>query len=181
MLQAIIILTLAWSLALLTQQMHTADFFTSVFKFFSIPVFWVPAITFLISALISFSTGSSWGTMAILYPIMLPVSWYLSKDANLDYSYSFHIFYGVAASIITGSVFGDHCSPISDTTILSSMASGCRHIDHVNTQMPYAITVATVSLVVGILPTSLNMPFWIMYVLGAIVLYLIIKFVGKKL
>ncbi len=181
MLQAIIILTLAWSLALLTQQMHTADFFTSVFQFFSIPVFLVPGITFLISALISFSTGSSWGTMAILYPIMLPVSWYLAKDANLDYSYSFHIFYGVAASIITGSVFGDHCSPISDTTILSSMASGCRHIDHVNTQMPYAVTVATVSLVVGILPTSLNMPFWIMYVLGAIVLYLIIKFAGKKL
>ncbi len=181
MLQAIIILTLAWSLALLTQQMHTADFFTSVFKFFSIPVFWVPAITFLISALISFSTGSSWGTMAILYPIMLPVSWYLAKDANLDYSYSFHIFYGVAASIITGSVFGDHCSPISDTTILSSMASGCRHIDHVNTQMPYAITVATVSLIVGILPTSLNLPFWLMYILGAIVLYLIIKFAGKKL
>jgi Na+/H+ antiporter NhaC len=181
MLQAIIILTLAWSLALLTQQMHTADFFTSIFKFFSIPVFLVPSITFLISALISFSTGSSWGTMAILYPIMLPVSWYLAKDANLDYSYAFHIFYGVAAAIITGSVFGDHCSPISDTTILSSMASGCRHIDHVNTQMPYAITVATVSLFIGILPTSLNIPFWLMYILGIFALYLVVKIFGKKL
>ena len=180
MLQAIVILTLAWTLALITQQMHTADFFTIIFKYFSVPVFLIPAITFLISALISFSTGSSWGTMAILYPIMLPVSWYLAKDANLEYSYSFHIFYGVAAAIITGSVFGDHCSPISDTTILSSMASSCKHINHVSTQMPYAITVAAVSLFIGIIPTSLNLPSWLMYVAGAVILYLIVKFAGKK-
>jgi Na+/H+ antiporter NhaC len=73
MLQAIIILTLAWALALLTQQLHTADFFTSVFIYLSIPLFLIPAITFIISALISLSTGSSWGTMAILYPIMLTI------------------------------------------------------------------------------------------------------------
>ncbi len=181
MLQAIIILTLAWSLALLTQQLHTADFFTSVFIYLSIPLFLIPAITFVISALISFSTGSSWGTMAILYPIMLPVAWYIAGHHHAGYEYSFHIFYGVAAAIITGSVFGDHCSPISDTTILSSMASGCRHIDHVRTQMPYAVTVATVSLFAGIIPTSLNLPFWMMYIAGIVVLWAIVRFYGKKI
>jgi len=180
MLQAIIILTLAWALALLTQQLHTADFFTSVFIYLSIPLFLIPAITFIISALISFSTGSSWGTMAILYPIMLPVARYIAGHNGADYNYSFHIFYGVAAAIITGSVFGDHCSPISDTTILSSMASGCRHIDHVNTQMPYAVTVAVVSLLVGIIPTALNIPFWLMYLIGIVVLWFVVRVFGKK-
>ncbi len=180
MLQAIVILILAWSLASVTMQLHTADFFTEIFLFFDTSPVLLPAITFIIAALISFSTGSSWGTMAILYPIMLPVSWQISTHGGLNYAYSFHIFYGVVAAVITGSVFGDHCSPISDTTILSSMASSCRHIDHVRTQMPYAITVAVVALVIGIIPTSFNIPFWIMYIVGTAVLFVIVKYFGKR-
>ena len=181
MLQAIIILTLAWALALITKKLHTADFFTSAFIYFSIPLFLIPAITFIVSALISFSTGSSWGTMAILYPIMLPVAWSVAQQYNIDYNTAFHIFYGVVAAIITGSVFGDHCSPISDTTILSSMSSGCNHIEHVRTQMPYAIIVALVALLFGIVPISLGVPFWMMYIIGGTILFFIVKILGKKL
>ncbi|MCW8803148.1 MAG: Na+/H+ antiporter NhaC family protein, partial [Ignavibacteriaceae bacterium] len=82
----------------------------------------------------SFSTGTSWGTFAIMIPIAVPTAIY--SDASLSLS---------IAAVLSGSVFGDHCSPISDTTIVSSMASACDHIDHVRTQLPYAITIATAS------------------------------------
>lgn len=181
MIMAIGILTLAWSLALLTKQLHTADFFSHIFIAIQIPVFLVPAITFLIAALVSFSTGSSWGTMAILYPLMLPASWLLCQSYGMGYDESMHIFYGVVRAIITGSVFGDHCSPISDTTILSSMASSCNHINHVRTQLPYAITVGFIALVFGIIPTGLGFPTMILYPVSIVIIWFIIKKFGKKL
>ena len=102
---------------------------------------WVlPTIIFLIAAAISFATGSSWGTMAILYPLVLPLAY---SVATLEVS---DLMYACVASVLSGAVFGDHCSPISDTTILSSLAAGCNHIEHVRTQIPYALTVAIVSV-----------------------------------
>jgi len=180
MLQAIVILTLAWALAALTKELHTADLFSNLLIYIKLPAFLLPAITFLIAAVVSFSTGSSWGTMAILYPLILPASWLLTKEYGMSYDESLHIFYGVVRAVITGSVFGDHCSPISDTTILSSMASGCKHIDHVRTQLPYATTVASVTLVFGIIPGGIGISPFILYPLSFAIIWVIVWKFGKK-
>ncbi|MFK5856702.1 MAG: Na+/H+ antiporter NhaC family protein, partial [Bacteroidota bacterium] len=140
MLPAIMILTLAWSVALITEHMHTADFISGLLMDASVSPYLIPVITFIVAALVSFSTGSSWGTMAILYPLILPTGWLLAENSGLDYDTTLAIFHNIAAAVLTGSVLGDHCSPISDTTILSSLATSCPHIEHVRTQLPYALT-----------------------------------------
>lgn len=180
MLEAIIILTLAWSLAEITDEMHTADFLTGLLTNNVTPVL-VPVITFILAALVSFSTGSSWGTMAILYPLILPASWVLTESAGFEYQAGLSIFHNVVASVLAGSVLGDHCSPISDTTILSSLASSCHHIDHVRTQMPYALTVGGVAICFGVLPAALGVSSWILFPVGLIILYLIVRFFGKPI
>ncbi len=180
MLNAILILVLAWSLALITQKMHTADFMSNILISTNITPFLVPALTFILAGLISFSTGSSWGTMAILYPLILPVSWLISKNYGMNYNESITIFYNVVSSILAGSVFGDHCSPISDTTILSSLASSCNHIEHVRTQLPYALTVAAVSIIFGTIPAAYGVSPYILFPLGTIIMYLIIISFGKR-
>jgi len=147
MLPALMILVLAWSLALITEHLHTADFLSYCLLDTNISPYWLPTLTFILSALIAFSTGSSWGTMAILYPLMLPASWLVCEKFGFDYNANLAIFYNVVSSILAGSVFGDHCSPISDTTILSSLSSSCNHIEHVRTQLPYALFVGTISIV----------------------------------
>jgi len=179
MLPAVMILTLAWSIALITKHMHTADFISQSLIDASVSPFLLPTLTFVIAALISFSTGSSWGTMAILYPLMLPSAWLLAKHANLDYTTSMSIFHNIAAAVLTGSVFGDHCSPISDTTILSSLASSCPHIEHVRTQLPYAMTVGFVAMVIGTLPSSFGINPAFLFIIGILMLYLIIQKFGK--
>jgi len=90
------------------------------------------------------------------------------------------LFYNVVASVLAGSVMGDHCSPISDTTIMSSLASRCDHLQHVSTQMPYALTVGTVALLIGVLPTALGLPSWVAFLTAFAVLWLIVRMVGKK-
>ena len=180
MLPAIMILTLAWSVALITEHMHTADFISGILIDASVSPYLIPVITFVISALVAFSTGSSWGTMAILYPLILPSGWMLAKSSGLDYDTTLSIFHNIAAAVLTGSVLGDHCSPISDTTILSSLASSCPHIEHVRTQLPYALTTGVVAIFIGILPASFGIPPWILFPLGLLILYFIIRFFGRK-
>ncbi|MBI9038290.1 MAG: hypothetical protein JEY97_09175 [Bacteroidales bacterium] len=180
MLPAIIILVLAWSLALITEELHTSDFIAYCLSYIEISPFLLPALTFIFSALIAFSTGSSWGTMAILYPMILPAGWALSMEYGLDQDQSIAIFYNIVSSILAGSVFGDHCSPISDTTILSSLASSCNHIEHVRTQLPYALTVGLVSVFIGTIPAAYGVSSWILFPLGIIAMYLIIRVFGKK-
>jgi Na+/H+ antiporter NhaC len=91
-----------------------------------------------------------------------------------------HILYSSVAAILAGAVWGDHCSPISDTTILSSLASGCDHIEHVRTQLPYAMTVGGTAILFGSIMTALGSPWWLGIVIGLIVLWLILKFYGKR-
>lgn len=181
MLTAMIILVLAWSLALLTKNLYTADFLSQVMIYMEIAPQYLPVITFILAALVSFSTGSSWGTMAILYPLLLPTSWVLFQDYAIDYENSMMLFNAVVASVLAGAVFGDHCSPISDTTILSSLATRCNHIEHIRTQLPYAITVGIVSVFIGLLPVSFGLNPIVAFIGGLIVLWLIIRFVGKKI
>jgi Na+/H+ antiporter NhaC len=180
MLSAIIILVLAWSLALITEELHTSDFIAQSLSYIEISPFLLPAITFIFASLIAFSTGSSWGTMAILYPMILPAGWALSMEYGLDHDQSIAIFYNIVSSILAGSVFGDHCSPISDTTILSSLASSCNHIEHVRTQLPYALTVGLVSIFIGTIPAAYGVSSWILFPIGIIAMYIIIRVFGKK-
>ena len=180
MLTAIIILVLAWSLALVIEDLHTADFLTSIMSD-NISPYFVPTLTFLLAAVVAFSTGSSWGTMAILYPLMLPSSWAICLASGLPEAETLAIFHNVVACVLAGAVLGDHCSPISDTTILSSLASSCNHIEHVRTQMPYALTVGSVAIIFGTIPAAYGVPFWITLPIGILVLYLIIGKVGKKI
>ncbi len=181
MLTAVIILVLAWSIALVTQHLHTADFISQNMLAFSLSPQLVPTLTFILAALVAFSTGSSWGTMAILYPLLLPATWLISKDSGLDYGTSMSIFHNVVSAVLAGSVLGDHCSPISDTTILSSLASNCNHIEHVRTQLPYALTVGGVAIFIGTLPAAYGISSWILIPLGFVILYIIIRVFGKKI
>jgi Na+/H+ antiporter NhaC len=181
MMPALIILTLAWSLAAATNQLHTADYLTSLLQG-SINPHLMPALIFVLAAAIAFSTGSSWSTMAILYPIAIPTTWAVCLSAQLDPDLSLEILLNVIATVMSASVVGDHCSPISDTTILSSLACDCNHIDHVRTQMPYALTVAAVSLGCSIVATYHGGGWGISFfcVLISIgVLYVIIRKKGK--
>ncbi len=180
MLTAILILVLAWALADITKDMHTADFISNTLIASNVSPFLLPSFTFILSALIAFSTGSSWGTMAILYPLILPASWALCHSAGMNDLESMNIFYITVSAILAGSVLGDHCSPISDTTILSSLASSCNHIEHVRTQLPYALTVGLVSIFAGLLPAAYGVSSWILIPVGFTLLYLIVKYAGKK-
>ncbi len=181
MLPALIILTLAWSLAITTEELHTADFLTSILRDNFSP-YLMPGLIFILAALIAFSTGSSWSTMAILYPIAIPTTWAICTAQGIDPDVSMEILLNVIATVLAASVLGDHCSPISDTTILSSLASDCNHIDHVRTQLPYALTVGIISLTAGSLSTFLGGGFFICFVLLIIsvaILFAIVRTVGK--
>lgn len=180
MFNAVLILTMAWSISLITSDMHTAEFVSQLLLKWSLSPVLVPMLTFILAALIGFSTGTSWGTMAILYPLILPASWMLCAKNGMGIDDTMPLFYNVVASVLAGAVMGDHCSPISDTTIMSSLATGCDHLQHVSTQMPYALTVGCVAVFIGVLPASLGLPSWIAFLLGLAVLAIIVRFVGKK-
>jgi Na+/H+ antiporter NhaC len=144
----------------------------------------IPPLIFILSALIAFSTGSSWSTMAILFPIAIPTTVVVTQSAGLEEGIAFQILLNVIANVLAASVLGDHCSPISDTTILSSLASDCNHIDHVRTQMPYALTVGSFSIVCVTLSTLLGGSWFISLLLIAlsfVLLWLLIRFFGKPL
>jgi Na+/H+ antiporter NhaC len=175
---AMVVLVLAWALASLTEALHTADFLVSILGD-KIPIGLVPFSVFIIAALTAFSTGTSWGTMGILVPVVVPLTWaILNANSAADPSH-FHIMYSAIACVLSGAVWGDHCSPISDTTILSSMASRCNHIDHVTTQMPYAGVVGAVAVGLGTIPAGFGLPWWLALVIAAAGLILITMTVGR--
>lgn len=179
MLLAVLILTLAWSIGSITVEMRTADFIIGLISD-SISPHYLPVIVFLVCALTSFATGTSWGTMAIMMPIIIPLSHTVSGFYNLSPAETTLILNGVISSVLAGCVFGDHCSPISDTTILSSMASRCNHVDHVRTQLPYAIVVALFCMLLGDIPTAFGLSPYISLVFIGIVLFVVLFTIGKK-
>ncbi len=180
MLFAMIILVLAWALSDITEVLHTADYLVSILGE-SLPAGVVPTLIFVLSAATAFATGSSWGTMGILMPLVIPLVWaVLAQNAMADPAH-YHILYSSVSCVLAGAVWGDHCSPISDTTILSSMASGCDHIEHVRTQLPYALSVGTVAILFGTLPAGFGMPWWVGLIAGAILLLGLLKTVGTPL
>ena len=173
-----IILTLAWSLAAIAVDLHTANYLVSVLGDALRPEF-LPAILFVLSGAVSFAVGTSWGTMGILMPLAVPLVWTILQNFGMATPEYNHIVYATIGTILAGSVWGDHCSPISDTTIISSVAAGSDHIDHVRTQIPYALTVGAVSLVVGLLPSGFGVPWWLTLPAGAAILVGILYVFGQ--
>lgn len=165
MLMAFVVLTLAWSLGQVCDELATATLIKSVVGP-NVPPGLLPVVIFLVAAAVSFATGTSWGTMAILTPLSVP----LVLDAATAQP---HVLAATVSAILGGAVFGDHCSPISDTTILSSMASSCDHVDHVRTQLPYALLGASVSVFVGYLPEAFaGISPWLLLAVGFTVIAL---------
>jgi Na+/H+ antiporter NhaC len=133
MVPAIVILTLAWTISGVCRDLlSTGGYIAGLVRESNMPVALIPAIMFLVACGLSFATGTSWGTFGILIPITITVCTQVAPYLSIT----------SLAAVMGGAVFGDHCSPISDSTILSSTGAGCNHIDHVATQIPYAVTVA---------------------------------------
>ena len=135
MLPAIYILLFAWTIAGVIGQLETGKYMASLASG-NIPFAMLPAVLFVLAGLTAFSTGTSWGTFGIMLPIAADMAMGTNPSLMLP----------MLAAVLAGAVFGDHCSPISDTTILSSTGANCHHIDHVITQLPYALIVAGISL-----------------------------------
>jgi len=179
MVLAMVILVLAWSLGGVTEALGTGPYISSLLAD-TLPLAALPVLVFLVAAAISFATGTSWGTMAIMFPVVVPLA--VSMGAGVGFAGGTHytILLGVISSVMAGSIFGDHCSPISDTTVMSSMASACDHVDHVRTQLPYALLVAVVSMAVGDIPTALGLHPGISLLLGLAILVAVLRVVGRR-
>ncbi|WP_417380442.1 Na+/H+ antiporter NhaC family protein [Gimesia sp.] len=177
---AILILVLAWSVATVCDENHlnTAGVLVELLSG-SLSPNWMPTITFLLAAAVSFATGSSWSTMGLLMPLSISLTYSLLVPLN-EADPNHHLMLGTIGGVLAGAIFGDHCSPISDTTVLSSAASGSDHLDHVLTQMPYALTVGTVSILFGYIPVGFGIQPYILLPVGLIVLFLILQFYGKS-
>ncbi|MFO8058439.1 MAG: Na+/H+ antiporter NhaC family protein [bacterium] len=180
---AIVVLLFAWSLGQVCEDLHTAEYLTTSLAGVLSPRL-LPVLTFLLACTISFSTGTSYGTMAILMPLVIPIGAELAGGAGLSPADTHVIIVGSTSSVLAGAVFGDHCSPISDTTIMSSMATSADHVDHVRTQVPYAVLAAVTGIILGDIPTAFGMSPLISIVLGigamAVFLYLVGQKVDKK-
>lgn len=167
---ASVILVLAWSLGSVNEGLHTADFIVSIAKD-NIPAFLLPLIMFLIPLAISFSTGTSWGANSIVMPLAIPLAVQIG---------GVELLVPVVGAVLTGAVFGDHISPISDTTIMSSMATGSDHIAHVKTQIPYAVLVGVVSIITGFIPAGIGFSPYLSLLIGLTLLIIIVKVFGKN-
>lgn len=179
MITTIIILLLAWSLSSVIKELGTSRYLVDLLSQ-STPKIVLPAAIFMLGSFISFSTGTSYGTMGILMPLAIPLASAVGMHSGLEGD-ALHAYMIVNISaVLTGAIFGDHCSPISDTTILSSMGAGCNHIDHVQTQMPYALAVCAISIFAGYFPVALGLSIWIVLPLGLLVTALVVRFVGQR-
>jgi Na+/H+ antiporter NhaC len=166
-----VILILAWSLSGVIKELGAAHFLAN-FLDGTIPPFLLPSLIFIFACIISFATGTSYGTMGILMPLTIPIAHQIGGG-----SYELILF--SISAVLSGAILGDHSSPISDTTILSSMGASCDHLDHVNTQLPYALTVGAISILAGYLPLGLGLPIYIVLPLAVVVTFLVVRFIGK--
>ncbi len=161
-----LILVAAWTLSSTLKTLGTADMLGSLLTQHLSPTAF-PVLVFIAGTLISFTTGTSWGTMGVLMPLALPVA---IEYMALESAGGLPLDSFIVAAVFSGAVFGDHCSPLSDTTIVSSMACEIDPLDHVRTQIPYALIAAVTAALVGFLPTGFGMSPWISLILGAAIL-----------
>ena len=176
---AMVILTLAWSLGQVTEDLGTAQYVAQILND-SLPLEVIPVLVFLTSAAMAFATGTSWATMAIMIPLVIPLTVTLGGAEGFGVGGEFSILLGAISSALAGAIFGDHCSPISDTTVLSSTAAACDHVDHVRTQLPYALLVALLAMVVGDVGTALGLSVWVALILSIAILGAGLWFFGSS-
>lgn len=186
MVPALIILAMAWTIGGIIKS-SPADgglglgvYLSEIVVKGRFPLMFIPAIVFTLSALISFATGTSWGTFGIMIPLVMPIVTGLAQAKGMDQGSLVNASMICIAAVVGGAVFGDHASPISDTTILSSTGAGCPHLEHVATQMPYAVFVAVCSLV-GFFVGGLFMNMVIAWIAFAVILALGLIFLPKMM
>ena len=181
MLFVCIVLILAWSIGSVIGDLGTAHFLVSNLSDV-LPQFIVPALIFIIAAIVSFATGTAYGTMAILLPLCIPLAAAIVGITGMEITSSGSAYTYIlmcSSAVLTGAIFGDHSSPISDTSILSSMGAGCSLLDHVITQITYAVTVGVV-VIAGYILVGLGLNVWITLLIMAVILVLVLLFAGKK-
>lgn len=173
MLMACMILILAWSLGDVIKSVGTAKFLVGIVPE-KLPFAVLPVIVFIISGLISFATGTAYGTMAIMIPLAVPLAnSFVVKGGNPE------MLIVTLSTVLSGAIFGDHCSPISDTTIMASTLSGGDHLDHVKTQMPYAITSAIVGSICYLIVGFTGIGALAGLLIGFVIIYGVVRFIGK--
>jgi len=179
MFPTMVVLVLAWTLSAAMEDLQLGYVAQGLLQAAHFDPTWLPLLIFVSACVVSFATGTSWGTMGILCPATVTIAAGLLADLPADQALP--LFYASVGAVLSGAVFGDHCSPISDTTVLSSLASECSLEAHVWTQIPYALTVAVVSTLSGeVLCRQLDQPAWVGLLLGAAGLLLIVLLVGRK-
>ncbi len=189
MVPALVILTMAWTIGGIIKSspadggLGLAQYLSEVVVGGGFPLSLVPIIVFILSALIAFATGTSWGTFAIMIPITMPIAVGLGQAKGFDMNSLLNATMICVSAVLGGAVFGDHASPISDTTILSSTGAGCPHLEHVATQLPYAVTVAVCSgigFIVGGLTLSAVYAWIVAIICFVIAMVILPKLLGDK-
>jgi len=178
MLTGLVLLVLAWAIADVATALQTAPYLISVLGD-SLSPSTLPATIFLLAATTAFASGSSWGVMAILMPLVIPLTWAVLQSNGIADAEHMHILYSSIACVLTGAVWADHCSPISDTTVLTSLATGCDHMDHVRTQLPYAMLGGIAAVLLGVLPAGFGLPWFLLLPTAAIAMVVVHRFLGK--
>jgi Na+/H+ antiporter NhaC len=177
MFPTMLVLVLAWTLAATISDLELGVVAREMLRAASFDVAWLPLAIFVTASIVSFATGTSWGTMGILCPAVVTIAAGLLADVPA--AEAAPLFYASVGAVLAGAVFGDHCSPISDTTVLSSLASDCTLEQHVWTQMPYALVVGVVSILAGdVLCRQTDIPWWGGLGIGAAALVLILLIFG---
>ncbi|WP_373893615.1 Na+/H+ antiporter NhaC family protein [Virgibacillus sp. CBA3643] len=169
MLPALIIIVLAWSIGTVTDELGTAEFVVSVTEGWMTAAL-IPFLVFVIAMFISFATGTSWGTMTILTPIAIPLSYTMGGEDLIPI---------VIGAIFAGSIFGDHVSPISDTTVMASIFSESDHIAHVNTQIPYALVPAGIAGVLYLLYSFIGSSI-VLLIAGIVIQFFLLRYLGNR-
>ena len=171
-----LILVFAWMLNSVIKELGAASYLVALLGD-RLPAAWLPALVFVLASFISFSTGTSWGTMAIVMPLAIPLAVkFTAFQAGMTES---PILVATVGAVLAGAVFGDHCSPISDTTIVSAFSSDCDVMAHVRTQLPYALAAAGIATFVGYLPAGYGISPWWLLGAGAVVCWLLVRYRGK--
>ncbi|EAK7235490.1 Na+/H+ antiporter NhaC family protein [Campylobacter upsaliensis] len=179
MIFTIVLLLLAWSLSSIVKDLGTSTFITHLLAD-KLPEFILPATIFAFASLISFAIGTSYGTMGVLMPLAVPLAFEVAKLNGLESGALHHYMVLNISCVLTGAIFGNHCSPISDNVILSSMSAKCDHMEHVRTQIPYALFICAISLFTGYIPTALGLSVWLVLPLNFILITLLLRIIGKK-
>ena len=170
LMDAMSVLFLAWAMGTAVGELGAAQFLVASLGS-SVPAWTLPTLIFSLSAAVAFATGTSFGTMSIMIPLAIPLALQIDPVGALALSSS--------AAVLSGATWGDHCSPISDTTVLSSTGTGCDHAAHVATQLPYALAAGLVSIVFGTVPAGLGLNPWVCLLMGVAACGVIVRILGR--